>query len=155
MVIPQHVAIILDGNGRWAKSKGMPRNYGHSRGAKNLEVICEDAWNMGIKYLTVYLFSTENWKRSKEEVDGLMRLFRSYTKTCIKTAQKNNMKVRVLGRSHSSGSGSSGEPEKAGGVLEGQHRTEFPDRHQLRQPGRDHESGPPSGSGCEGRKAGR
>ena len=84
MVIPQHVAIILDGNGRWAKSKGMPRNYGHSRGAKNLEVICEDAWNMGIKYLTVYLFSTENWKRSKEEVDGLMRLFRSYTKTCIK-----------------------------------------------------------------------
>ena len=97
MVIPQHVAIILDGNGRWAKSKGMPRNYGHSRGAKNLEVICEDAWNMGIKYLTVYLFSTENWKRSKEEVDGLMRLFRSYTKTCIKTAQKNNMKVRLLG----------------------------------------------------------
>lgn len=95
--IPQHVAIILDGNGRWAKSKGMPRNYGHTRGAKNLEIICEDAWNIGIKYLTVYLFSTENWKRSKEEVDGLMRLFRSYTKTCIKTAQKNNMKVRVLG----------------------------------------------------------
>ncbi|MCI8527453.1 MAG: isoprenyl transferase, partial [Oscillospiraceae bacterium] len=97
MVIPQHVAIILDGNGRWAKSKGMPRTYGHSRGAKNLEVICEDAYNMGIKYLTVYLFSTENWKRSKDEVDSLMRLFRSYTKTCIKTAQKNNMKVRVLG----------------------------------------------------------
>lgn len=97
MVIPKHVAIILDGNGRWAKSKGMPRNYGHSRGAKNLEVICEDAYNMGIKYLTVYLFSTENWKRSKEEVDGLMKLFRSYTRTCIKTAQKNNMKVRVLG----------------------------------------------------------
>lgn len=95
--IPQHVAIILDGNGRWAKSKGMPRNYGHTKGAKNLEIICEDAWNIGIKYLTVYLFSTENWKRSKEEVDGLMRLFRSYTKTCIKTAQKNNMKVRVLG----------------------------------------------------------
>lgn len=97
MVIPQHVAIILDGNGRWAKSKGMPRNYGHARGAKNLEVICEDAYNMGIKYLTVYLFSTENWKRSKDEVDGLMRLFRRYTKTCIKTARDNNMKVRVLG----------------------------------------------------------
>ena len=97
MVIPQHVAIILDGNGRWAKSKGMPRNYGHSKGAKNLEVICEDAWNMGIKYLTVYLFSTENWKRSKEEVDGLMKLFRSYTRTCIKTARKNNMRVRLLG----------------------------------------------------------
>lgn len=97
MVIPQHVAIILDGNGRWAKSKGMPRNFGHVRGAKNLEVICEDAWNMGIKYLTVYLFSTENWKRSKDEVDALMRLFRSYTKTCIKTARDNNMKVRVIG----------------------------------------------------------
>ena len=97
MVIPQHVATILDGNGRWAKSKGMPRNYGHVRGAKNLEVICEDAWNMGIKYLTVYLFSTENWKRPQEEVDSLMKLFRNYTKTCIKTARKNNMKVRVLG----------------------------------------------------------
>ncbi len=97
MTIPQHVAIILDGNGRWAKSKGMPRNYGHVKGAENLEVICEDAWNMGIKYLTVYLFSTENWKRAKEEVDALMRLFRRYTKTCIKTARDNNMKVRVLG----------------------------------------------------------
>lgn len=97
MVIPQHVAIIVDGNGRWAKSKGMPRNYGHARGAKNLEVICEDAYNMGIKYLTVYLFSTENWKRPKDEVDALMKLFRSYTKTCIKTARDNNMKVRLLG----------------------------------------------------------
>ena len=97
MVIPQHVAIILDGNGRWAKSKGMPRNYGHVRGAKNLEVICEDAWNIGIKYLTVYLFSTENWKRSEDEVNALMQLFRRYTKTCIKTARDNNMKVRVIG----------------------------------------------------------
>ena len=89
MVVPQHVAIILDGNGRWAKSKGMPRNYGHVRGAKNLEVICRDAYDMGIKYLTVYLFSTENWKRSQDEVDALMKLFRSYTKTCIKTARDN------------------------------------------------------------------
>ena len=97
MNIPNHVSIILDGNGRWAKSKGMPRNYGHVRGAQNLEVICEDAYNMGIKYLTVYLFSTENWKRSPEEVDALMKLFRKYTKTCIKTARDNNMKVRVLG----------------------------------------------------------
>lgn len=97
MVIPQHVALILDGNGRWAKSKGMPRHYGHVRGAKNLETICRDAWNMGIKYLTAYLFSTENWKRSKEEVDDLMDLFRSYMKTCKATARKNNMKVRVLG----------------------------------------------------------
>ncbi len=97
MNIPQHVAIILDGNGRWAKSKGMPRSYGHAQGAKNLEKICRDAWNIGIKYLTVYLFSTENWKRSKDEVDSLMKLFRSYTKTCMKTARDNNMKVRVIG----------------------------------------------------------
>lgn len=97
MKVPNHVAIILDGNGRWAKSKGMPRNYGHVRGAQNLEVICEEAYQMGIKYLTVYLFSTENWKRSQDEVDALMKLFRKYTKTCIKTARENNMKVRVLG----------------------------------------------------------
>ena len=97
MKIPQHVAIILDGNGRWAKKRGMPRNYGHVKGAQNLEVICRDAYNMGIKYLTVYLFSTENWKRSPDEVDALMKLFRRYTKTCIKTARDNNMKVRVLG----------------------------------------------------------
>ena len=97
MNIPNHVAIILDGNGRWAKSKGMPRNYGPVRGAQNLEVICRDAYNMGIKYLTVYLFSTENWKRSPDEVDALMKLFRRYTKTCIRTARDNNMKVRVLG----------------------------------------------------------
>ena len=97
MNVPQHIAIILDGNGRWAKAKGMPRNYGHAQGSKNVEKICEAAYKMGIKYLTVYLFSTENWKRSREEVDGLMKLFRSYTKTCIKTARENNMKVRVLG----------------------------------------------------------
>ncbi len=97
MNIPQHVAIIVDGNGRWAKSQGRPRGYGHYQGAKNLEVICRDAWELGIKYLTVYLFSTENWNRSKEEVDSLMRLFRYYAKTCIKTAMDNDMKVRVIG----------------------------------------------------------
>lgn len=97
MKIPNHVAIILDGNGRWAKSKGMPRNYGHVQGAKNVEVICETAYKMGIQYLTVYAFSTENWKRSKDEVDALMKLLRNYMKTCLKTAEKNNMCVRVIG----------------------------------------------------------
>ena len=97
MNIPQHVAIILDGNGRWAKSKGMPRNYGHMEGAKTVEKICEEAWRMGIKYLTVYAFSTENWKRPKEEVDALMKLLRSYMKSCLKTAAKNDMVVRVIG----------------------------------------------------------
>ena len=66
----------LDGNGRWAKSKGMPRNYGHAQGAKNVEKICEEAWRMGIKYLTVYAFSTENWSRPQNEVDALMKLFK-------------------------------------------------------------------------------
>ena len=97
MKIPQHVAIILDGNGRWAKSKGMPRTYGHIEGAKTVEKICEEAWKMGIKYLTVYAFSTENWKRSKEEVDALMKLLRNYMKNCLKTAEKNDMVVRVIG----------------------------------------------------------
>ncbi len=95
--IPNHVAIILDGNGRWAKSKGMPRNYGHVQGAKTVEVICEEAYRMGIQYLTVYAFSTENWNRPKEEVDALMTLLRNYMKTCLKTAEKNNMCVRVIG----------------------------------------------------------
>ena len=95
--IPQHVAIILDGNGRWAKAKGMPRNYGHAQGAKTVETICREAWNMGIKYLTVYAFSTENWKRPQEEVDALMKLLRNYMKNCLRTAEKNHMRVRVIG----------------------------------------------------------
>lgn len=95
--IPHHVAIILDGNGRWAKSKGMPRNYGHMQGAKTVEVICEEAYKMGIQYLTVYAFSTENWNRPQDEVDALMKLLRNYMKTCLKTAAKNNMCVRVIG----------------------------------------------------------
>ncbi len=97
MNVPQHVAIILDGNGRWAKSKGMPRNYGHAQGSKNVERICEEAWRMGIKYLTVYAFSTENWNRPQDEVDALMKLLRNYMKTCLKTAKKNDMKIRVIG----------------------------------------------------------
>ncbi|MBE5869793.1 MAG: isoprenyl transferase [Lachnospiraceae bacterium] len=97
MNIPKHVAIILDGNGRWAKSKGMPRNYGHMQGAKNVETICEAAYNMGIEYLTVYAFSTENWNRPKDEVEALMKLLRNYLKTCLKTAAKNNMCVKVIG----------------------------------------------------------
>ena len=97
MKIPQHIAIILDGNGRWAKKKGMPRNYGHAQGSKNVERICEDAYKMGGKYLTVYAFSTENWKRPQDEVNALMNLLRNYMKTCLKTAEKNRMRVRVIG----------------------------------------------------------
>ena len=97
MNIPNHVAIILDGNGRWAKAKGMPRKYGHIQGAKTVEDICEVAYNMGIQYLTVYAFSTENWNRPQDEVDALMKLLRNYMKNCLKRASKNNMCVRVIG----------------------------------------------------------
>lgn len=95
--VPEHVAIIMDGNGRWAKKRHMPRNFGHKAGAKVVEQICEDAHNLGIKYLTVYAFSTENWKRSVEEVTGIMNLLRNYLKDCIERASKNNMRVRVIG----------------------------------------------------------
>lgn len=95
--VPQHVAIILDGNGRWAKKKHLPRNVGHAQGSKTVEKIIEDANDMGIKYLTVYAFSTENWKRPQDEVNALMKLLRDYLKICIKRANKNNMKVRIIG----------------------------------------------------------
>lgn len=97
MSVPKHVAIILDGNGRWAKAKGLPRTAGHTAGAKNVEVVCREAYDLGIEYLTLYAFSTENWKRSAEEVNALMNLLDQYLKNCQKTAKKNNMQVRVIG----------------------------------------------------------
>ena len=95
--IPAHVAIILDGNGRWAKAKGMPRNYGHMQGAKAVEDILVVARDMGIKYLTVYAFSTENWSRPEAEVSALMTILRNYLKTSIKKSMKNNVRCRVIG----------------------------------------------------------
>lgn len=95
--VPKHVAIILDGNGRWAKKRNMPRNYGHVQGSKTVEQIIEDGYNMGIEYITVYAFSTENWKRSKDEVDALMKLLGKYLIDCIERSTKNNMRVRVIG----------------------------------------------------------
>ena len=130
MNVPEHVAIILDGNGRWAKSKGMPRNYGHVIGARNLEQITEDAWDLGIKYLTVYLFSTENWKRSRDEVGSLMKLFHQYMKTSIERARKNNMKVRVIGDPTAFT-----QHPGAGGKFEEQYGAEFSAGAELRKPG--------------------
>ena len=95
--VPQHVAIILDGNGKREKKRGMPRTYGHKVGAENVERICREAWDIGIKYLTVYAFSTENWSRPEDEVSTLMKLFGSYIRSTFKTAPKNNMRVRFLG----------------------------------------------------------
>lgn len=98
LIIPNHVAIILDGNGRWAKKRMMPRQMGHKAGAKTVEQICEDADSLGIRYLTVYAFSTENWKRSVEEVSAIMLLLRNYLKNSIEKANNNNMRVRVIGK---------------------------------------------------------
>lgn len=97
MNVPNHIAIILDGNGRWAKAKGMPRSYGHVKGCANLEKVCYDIKDLGVKYLTVYAFSTENWKRSKEEVDALMKIFRSYLKKCLKISRDNKMRIKIIG----------------------------------------------------------
>lgn len=95
--IPTHVAIIMDGNGRWAKKRLMPRGMGHKAGAKVLQQMCQDASDLGIKYLTVYAFSTENWKRSVEEVTGIMNLIRHYLVDSIERSLKDDMRVRVIG----------------------------------------------------------
>lgn len=97
LVIPEHVALILDGNGRWAKKRGLPRTAGHKQGCVTVEQTVEDAARLGIKYLTVYGFSTENWKRSVEEVGALMQLFRYYLKRLLKIAKSNNVRVKMIG----------------------------------------------------------
>lgn len=96
--IPAHVAVILDGNGRWAKKKHMPRTYGHMQGSKVVEDMLYVADDLGIQYFTVYAFSTENWKRSEEEVGTLMSILRKYLKDCVKKSKKNNVRCRVIGR---------------------------------------------------------
>ncbi len=97
MSVPNHVAVIMDGNGRWAKSKGLPRKMGHVQGGKNVEDMLYIADELGIKYFTVYAFSTENWKRSEEEVSALMTLLRSYLSSGFKKAAKNNVRIRIIG----------------------------------------------------------
>lgn len=97
MVIPEHVAIILDGNGRWAKKRGLPRSMGHKEGCVTVERTVEDAARLGIKYLTVYGFSTENWKRTSDEIGALMQLFRYYMVRLLKVAKANNVRVKMIG----------------------------------------------------------
>ncbi|RGY60552.1 isoprenyl transferase [Fusobacterium ulcerans] len=96
--IPNHIAIIMDGNGRWAEKRGLPRTLGHKEGANALRKIITYAGKIGVKYLTVYAFSTENWKRSKDEVDALMFLFKTYLKNEEKSIMKNNVRFLVSGR---------------------------------------------------------
>ncbi len=97
LTIPRHVAIILDGNGRWAKKRGLPRTMGHRAGCRTVEKTVEIAARMGIEYLTVYGFSTENWSRSAEEVGALMQLFRYYMVRLLKIARQNNVRVKMIG----------------------------------------------------------
>ncbi len=95
--IPNHIAIIMDGNGRWAKKRMMPRNYGHKAGSKIVEDICREAYNIGVRYVTVYAFSTENWSRPQSEIDTLMKLLRDFLSECLNKSKKNNMRVHVIG----------------------------------------------------------
>lgn len=97
MKIPRHIAIILDGNGRWAKQRHLPRAMGHRRGCETLEQTIRDAAGLGVEYLTVYAFSTENWKRSADEVSALMMLFRYYTGKLLKVAKEKNVRVCMIG----------------------------------------------------------
>lgn len=95
--IPNHIAIIMDGNGRWAKKRMMPRNYGHKQGSKIVEEICRESYNLGVKYVTVYAFSTENWSRPQSEIDTLMKLLKDFLSECLSKSKKNNMRVHVIG----------------------------------------------------------
>ena len=95
--IPAHVGIIMDGNGRWAVSQGKKRSYGHRAGSANVDKIVSHAYSIGIKALTLYAFSSENWARPKEEVDELMKLLNTYIKKFVKKVHKNNVKFVVIG----------------------------------------------------------
>lgn len=96
-VLPVHIGIIMDGNGRWAQKRGLPRKAGHSAGAKNFQSIARYCNKIGIRYLTVYAFSTENWKRPQEEVDNLMNILRDYLKDAIENFHDENIKTRFIG----------------------------------------------------------
>jgi len=95
--VPTHIAIIMDGNGRWAKKRGLPRNAGHSAGAETFRRIAEHCRKIGVKYLTVYAFSTENWKRSQEEVSGIMGLLAAYLKEALRDMEKNHVRFCFFG----------------------------------------------------------
>ena len=95
--LPKHIAIIMDGNGRWAKDRGLKRTAGHEEGAKIVRAITEHCTKIGIKYLTLYAFSTENWNRPKLEVDFLMRLLERYLKSELDTYLKNNIRFKAIG----------------------------------------------------------
>lgn len=95
--VPKHIAIIMDGNGRWAKNRGLPRTAGHKAGAEALRRVADYCRSLGVEYLTVYAFSTENWKRSEEEVGGIMRLLGTYLKEALRDMEKNKVRYCFFG----------------------------------------------------------
>ncbi len=97
IIMPEHVGIIMDGNGRWAQKRGLPRSAGHSAGANNFRKIIRYCSDIGIKYLTMYAFSTENWKRPKDEVGALMKLFKQYLEEALRDFQDDSIKLRFIG----------------------------------------------------------
>ncbi len=97
-IIPRHIAIVMDGNGRWAKEKGLPRAAGHKKGAEQVEVIIKAASDLGVKVLTLYAFSAENWSRPKHEIDILMRLLSNFLANKVKQLNRNNVRFKVIGR---------------------------------------------------------
>ncbi len=97
ITVPKHIGIIMDGNGRWAKKRGLPRSVGHKVGAKTFEKVCEYCIKYGVEYITIYAFSTENWKRSKEEVNALMNLFRNYLSDAFTDDRMKRMRINFIG----------------------------------------------------------
>lgn len=95
--VPSHIAIIMDGNGRWAKSRFMPRTYGHKAGVETIRKVVKECSRLGVKYLTLYAFSTENWKRPKDEVSALMGLLVKYLRSELKELHRNNVKILTIG----------------------------------------------------------
>ena len=94
---PRHIAIIMDGNGRWAKKRGLPRNAGHAAGAETFRKIANYCRTIGVQYLTVYAFSTENWKRSEEEIGGIMKLMEKYLEEALRDMEQNHVRIKILG----------------------------------------------------------
>lgn len=98
--VPRHIAIIMDGNGRWARERGLPRTEGHRRGAESVRKVVEACGELGVEFLTLYAFSSENWKRPKREVDALMRLLQQFLKTKTPEMMKQNVRLQAIGRLH-------------------------------------------------------
>ena len=95
--LPKHIAIIMDGNGRWAKKRGLPRTAGHKKGANNMRTIIDYMNKIGIRYMTFYAFSTENWKRSQDEVDAIMNLLKDYLEEALERFQETDMRMCFIG----------------------------------------------------------